>query len=224
MTSLPAPPTIKSGPARPRISSSPSKPFRLSRLSVPESGPPLFGQPGRSFVVKTTLCFIGSDCNCSWSQVPLMVRVPSHRASSSESVAWGELPCSFLLEVSERVPAQPTASRKTSHPIRKATTKAISCPWRATTPSPSSHVLLATSTSKHATQLAMAHLYGGLFTEVTLLWSSGVGSGTDLGLVHRHCGRETATVSGQHAVDLPGYVALQTADDLSFALALLCAP
>src|SRR5215218_6889732 len=63
-----------------------------------------------------------------------------------------------------------------------------------------------------------------LFTEVTLLWSSGVGSGTDLGLVHRHCGRETATVSGQHAVDLPGYVALQTADDLSFALALLCAP
>src|SRR5829696_2810823 len=67
-------------------------------------------------------------------------------------------------------------------------------------------------------------LFAPLCSEVTLLWSSGVGSGTDLGLVHRHCGRETATVSGQHAVDLPGYVALQTADDLSFALALLCAP
>src|SRR5215204_3319192 len=125
MTSLPAPPTIKSGPARPRISSSPSKPFSLSGLSVPESRPPLFGQPGRSFVVKTTLCFIGSDCSCSWSQVTLMVRVPSHRASS-ESVALGELPGSFL-EASEPPPAQPT-TRRTAHPIRKILTTAMRCP------------------------------------------------------------------------------------------------
>jgi hypothetical protein len=43
----------------------------------------------------------------------------------------------------------------------------------------------------------------------------------DLGL--RPSRRGTGTVSGQHAVRLPGYVALETADDLSFALALLCA-
>jgi hypothetical protein len=48
-----------------------------------------------------------------------------------------------------------------------------------------------------------------LFTGVTLLSSSGAAPGGDVGLVHRHCGRGTGTVSGQHAVDLPGYVALE---------------
>src|SRR5215203_1130241 len=33
-----------------------------------------------------------------------------------------------------------------------------------------------------------------------------------------------ADARDQHAVDLPGYVALEAADDLSLALALLCAP
>src|SRR5829696_7387835 len=66
----------------------------------------------------------------------LVVLVPWHRASS-EAVAWGELPCSFLLEVSELVPAQPTARRRTAHPIRKATTKAMLRPWRTTAHPPS---------------------------------------------------------------------------------------
>src|SRR5215212_988500 len=95
-----------------------------------------------------------------------MLRVPPHRASSSEAVAWGELPCSSFLELSELVPEQPTISRRKAHPIRKVPTKAISCPWRTTTPSPSLHVSVATSTSKHDTQRAVAHLYGGLFTGV----------------------------------------------------------
>src|SRR5215212_1751950 len=128
MTSLPAPPTIKSGPARPRILSSPSKPFSLSGLSVPESRPPLsLGQPGRSFVVKTTLCFVGPASGHSWIVVILMVRVRSHRASSSEAVVLGELPCSFL-EVSERGPEQPTTRRRKAHPIREALTTDLRCP------------------------------------------------------------------------------------------------
>src|SRR5918994_5937084 len=150
MTSLPAPPKIKSGPARPRISSSPSKPFSLSGLSVPESRPPLLGQSGRSFVVKTTLYFVGSDCNCSWSQVTLMVRVPSHRASSSDSVAWGELPCSsFLLEVSEFVPAQPTIRRRKAHPSRKVPTTAMRRPCETTAPLPFLHLAGAYKSHHH---------------------------------------------------------------------------
>src|SRR5215203_7520093 len=61
-----------------------------------------------------------------------MVLVPSHRASSLDAVASGELPCSFLLEVSELVPAQPTTRTRTAHPSRKATT-AMRCAWRTTT-------------------------------------------------------------------------------------------
>ena len=63
-----------------------------------------------------------------------------------------------------------------------------------------------------------------LFTQVTLLWSSGAAPSDDVGLVHWHCRRGTCAARDQHAVDLPGDVALETADDLSLALALLCAP
>src|SRR5215216_3740692 len=70
-----------------------------------------------------------------------MVRVPSHRDSSetaSETAALGEGPCSFfLLEVSEGVLEQPTASRRTAHPIRKVPTTAMRCPRRTTTHPPS---------------------------------------------------------------------------------------
>src|SRR5215207_664571 len=64
----------------------------------------------------------------------------------------------------------------------------------------------------------------GPFTQVTLLWSSGAAPSDDVGLVHWHCRRGTCAARDQHAVDLPGDVALETADDLSLALALLCAP
>src|SRR5829696_2503943 len=142
MMSLPRPATMWSLPPRPRILSSPSLPASLSGLSVPKSRPPLLGQPGRSFVVKTP------------PPAPfglLMVLVPPHRASSSDAGAWGECPCSFLLEVSELVvPAQPTTRRRTAHPIRKANT-AMLRPRRTTTPSPPLHASPATSTSKHAT-------------------------------------------------------------------------
>src|SRR5215208_6322769 len=171
--SLPGPPPSASLPPRPRISSSPSPPYRLSGPSVPKSRPPL-GQPGTSFVTTDSLFMI-------------LLFVPSHRASSSEAVAWGELPCSFLLEVSERVPAQPTASRKTAHPIRKATTKAISCPWRATTPSPSSHVSPATSTTKHATQLTLAHLSERLIHRSAWKANSKKFGGTEFSEVQRRC-------------------------------------
>jgi hypothetical protein len=70
------------------------------------------------------------------------------------------------LEVSERTPAQPTTMRRTAHPTRKAPTTAMLRPWRTTTPSPSLHVSPATSTSEHATQRTLAHLYAGLFTQV----------------------------------------------------------
>src|SRR5215208_4348591 len=63
-----------------------------------------------------------------------------------------------------------------------------------------------------------------LFTLVTLLWSSGAAPGGD-GALHLWSRRRgTGTVSDQHAVGLPSYVALETADDLSFALALRGAP
>src|SRR5215207_10601634 len=128
MTSLPGPATMWSLPPRPRILSSPSLPASLSGLSVPKSRPPLLGQPGRSFVVKTP------------PPAPfglLMVLVPSHRPSSLDAGAWGECPCSFLLEVSELVvPAQPTTRRRTAHPIRKVPTTAMRCPRRTTTAHP----------------------------------------------------------------------------------------
>src|SRR5215207_2023840 len=144
MTSSPYPWEIESEPPRPRITSSPSPPYKLGRAgfldrvrsdpSVPKSRPPL-GQPGMSFVVTI-------------SPLPdsLMVLVPSHRASS-------------LLEVSACTPEAP-ATRRTAHPTRKVTTKAISCPWRTTTPSPSLHASLATNVSKHATQPPLVHLSG----------------------------------------------------------------
>jgi hypothetical protein len=59
---------------------------------------------------------------------------------------------------------------------------------------------------------------------VGLLWSSGVAPGVDVGLVSRTCRRGTGAARDQHAVDLPGEVALQTADDLSLALSFRGAP
>src|SRR5829696_7823734 len=81
-----------------------------------------------------------------------MVLVPSHRASS-------------LLESCACTPAAP-ATRSTAHPITTAPTTAMRCAWRTTTPSPSLHASPATSASKHATRRTLAHLYGGLFTQV----------------------------------------------------------
>src|SRR5215217_4100906 len=149
MVSLPGPPKTASEPPRPRISSSPFSPASPSGPSVPKSRPPL-GQPGRSLVVKRA------------GRFTLIFLVPSHRASSLEAVAWGECVCS-LCRASEPTPAQPTATRRTAHPIRKATTTAVRRPWRTTTHLPSLHVSLATKTSKHATPRSLAHLYGGLF-------------------------------------------------------------
>src|SRR5215218_5968329 len=81
-----------------------------------------------------------------------MVLVPSHRASS-------------LLESCACTPAAP-ATRSTAHPITTAPTTAMRCAWRTTPPSPSLHASPATSASKHATRRTLAHLYGGLFTQV----------------------------------------------------------
>src|SRR5215204_5744966 len=67
-------------------------------------------------------------------------------------------------------------------------------------------------------------LFLPLFTQVTLLWSSGAAPGGDVDLGFRPGRRGTGVARDQHAVDLPGYVALEAADDLSLALALLCAP
>src|SRR5215203_3806806 len=67
-------------------------------------------------------------------------------------------------------------------------------------------------------------LFLPLFTQVTLLWSSGAAPGGDVDLGFRPGGRGTSVARDQHAVDLPGYVALETADDLSLALALRGAP
>src|SRR5215212_11474604 len=60
----------------------------------------------------------------------------------------------------------------------------------------------------------------GPFTQVTLLWSSGAAPGGDVDLGFRPGGRGTGVARDQHAVDLPGHVALEAADDLSLALAL----
>src|SRR5215211_9333877 len=161
MTSLPAPPNMKSPVPRPRTSSSPSSPARLSYPSVPVSRPPL-GQPGRSFVVMT-------PDHCSNL---LNFRVPSHRASS-DAVASGVCACSleasvcpcFSCGASDRNPEQPTINTK--HPIRKASTTAIRtrvlwrCPRRTTAHSPL-HISSATSASEHATLRSPAHLQGRL--------------------------------------------------------------
>jgi hypothetical protein len=45
-----------------------------------------------------------------------------------------------------------------------------------------------------------------------------------VGLVFRPGRRGTGAARDEHAVDLPGYVAFEAADDLWLALALLCAP
>jgi hypothetical protein len=63
-----------------------------------------------------------------------------------------------------------------------------------------------------------------LFTGVTLLWSSGAAPGGDVGLLFRTCRRGTGAAREQHAVDLPGYVALEATDDLPLALAFRGAP
>src|ERR687893_697214 len=63
-----------------------------------------------------------------------------------------------------------------------------------------------------------------LFIEVTLLWSSSAAPGGDVNLGLRPSRRGTGAAREEHAVDLPGEIALQTADDLPLALALLCAP
>jgi hypothetical protein len=61
---------------------------------------------------------------------------------------------------------------------------------------------------------------GSLFTQVTLLWSSGAALSGDVALVLRPCRRGTDDSSDQHAVDLPSDVALEAADDLSLTLSL----
>src|SRR5918993_2536262 len=63
-----------------------------------------------------------------------------------------------------------------------------------------------------------------LYTQMTLLWSSGAAPGGDVDLGFRPGGRGTSVARDQHTVDLPCNVALEAADDLSLALALLCAP
>ena len=127
--------SLRTEPPRPRISSPCSLPSSLSRSSVPKSRPPL-GQSGRSFVVTTFLC--PRTTGPFWK-----VRVPSHRASSSDAAP--ECPYSLLvasvcpcsLGASERVPEQPTARRRTEHPIRKVPTTAMRRAWRTVAPSPS---------------------------------------------------------------------------------------
>jgi hypothetical protein len=61
---------------------------------------------------------------------------------------------------------------------------------------------------------------GGLFTGVTLLWSSGAASNEDVGFVLWNCRRGKRAAGDQHAVGFPGDVALEAADDLWLALAL----
>src|ERR671913_448109 len=90
-----------------------------------------------------------------------MVRVPSHRASSS-------------LEACACTPEAP-AIRTTAHPLRKATTKTIACPWRTTTPSPSLRMhplLLAPKSMPHnepwriSTEAYSPECVEGVFSEV----------------------------------------------------------
>src|SRR5215203_6401417 len=104
-----------------------------------------------------------------------MVRVPWHRASS-EAVASGALPCSsFLLNVSELVPSQPTARRRKAHPIRKVNTTAMRCPRRTTTHPPSLclySLLLASRSMPHnepwriSTEAYSPKCVEGLFCEL----------------------------------------------------------
>src|SRR5215207_1571662 len=63
-----------------------------------------------------------------------------------------------------------------------------------------------------------------LFTQVTLLWSSGTAPSGYVTVVLWPYRRGTGAARDQHAVDLPGDVAFEAADNLSLALALLCAP
>src|SRR5829696_34435 len=63
-----------------------------------------------------------------------------------------------------------------------------------------------------------------LFTQVTLLWSSGAARGGDVALLSWSCRLGTGAARDQHAVELPGDVALEAADDLSLALAFRGAP
>jgi hypothetical protein len=50
-------------------------------------------------------------------------------------------------------------------------------------------------------------LVDALFTQVTLLLSSGAAPSGDVGLVFRTCRRGTGAAGDHHVVDLPGYVA-----------------
>src|SRR5215210_6034324 len=63
-----------------------------------------------------------------------------------------------------------------------------------------------------------------LFTQVTLLWSSGAAPGGDADRVFWSRRRGSGAARDQHTVDLPGHVALEAADDLSLALSLSGAP
>src|SRR5215204_173785 len=159
MTSLPDPPqSTSSSPPRPRTSSSPSSPARLSGLSVPESRPPL-GQPGTSFVTQDR-------------PYALILRVRSHRASSDAvaSVA-SVISCSCLVAsvcscsspcgASERTPAQPTTTRRITHPKRRAPKTAVRHAGRTTAPPPFACVLCY-NTSEHPTLRSLAHLQGRL--------------------------------------------------------------
>jgi hypothetical protein len=51
-------------------------------------------------------------------------------------------------------------------------------------------------------------LSAALFTRVTLLWSSGAALGGDVALVLWSCRRGTGDARDQHAIGLPGDVAL----------------
>src|SRR5215218_10420092 len=146
MTSLPNPPAMRSEPPRPRTSSTPSSPASLSRSSVPESRPPLLGQPGTSFVIKSAAGAEAPGAEALLAKS--MVRVPSHRSE-----------CVCSCGASERPPEQPT-TRRTAHPIKKAPMTALRYPWRTTAHCPL-YVSSATSSTEHATQRSSAHLYGG---------------------------------------------------------------
>src|SRR5215217_8798259 len=95
---------------------------------------------------------------------------------------------------------------------------------RDASPTPSSRASWWIRRCLRAAQLDKEEPSISLFTLVTLLWSSGVAPSGDLGLLFWTRRRGTGAAGDQHAVDLSGYVALEAADDLSLALALLCAP
>ena len=85
-------------------------------------------------------------------------------------------------------------------------------------------LLLAAGSSPFHHVHDSAGVLAPLFTQVTLLWSSGTALGGDVALVVWSCRRGTGDARDQHAVGLPGDVAFEAADNLSLALALRSAP